>query len=408
MASLLRQRVLAASSSRCFSTAAAPASSRGARLAALREALSEEASLTLSTASEKRVRRKQVEPKPDWLRVAKPGGAEYNRIRKGLRGSKLASVCEEAKCPNIGECWGGKKGTATATIMVMGDTCTRGCRFCNVKTSRTPPELDPLEAAHTAENIASWGVDYVVITSVDRDDIPDGGAGHFAEVVRRAKAIRSSLLLECLTPDFNGTSGLDGVATVATSGLDVYAHNIETVERLQSTVRDRRAGYAESIAVLEHAKKVAPKLVTKTSIMLGHGEEDAEVRQTMRDMLNAGVEIFTLGQYLRPTKRHIPVARMVPPAEYEAWRKEGMSMGFKYVASGPLVRSSYKAGEVFLEAFVKERQKNGEAPLAGVAREGEWRPPIDGTERRREPGAGPTKINLPPMEEKTSPMMNFV
>ena len=242
MAAMLRQRVLAASSSRCFSTAAAPASSRGARLAALREALSEEASLTLSTASEKRVRRKQTEPKPDWLRVAKPGGAEYNRIRKGLRGSKLASVCEEAKCPNIGECWGGKKGTATATIMVMGDTCTRGCRFCNVKTSRTPPALDPLEAAHTAENIASWGVDYVVITSVDRDDIPDGGAGHFAEVVRRTKAIRSSLLLECLTPDFNGTSGLDGVATVATSGLDVYAHNIETVERLQSTVRDRRAG----------------------------------------------------------------------------------------------------------------------------------------------------------------------
>ena len=163
---MLRQRVLAASSSRCFSTAAAPASSRGARLAALREALSEEASLTLSTASEKRVRRKQVEPKPDWLRVAKPGGAEYNRIRKGLRGSKLASVCEEAKCPNIGECWGGKKGTATATIMVMGDTCTRGCRFCNVKTSRTPPALDPLEAANTAEQIASWGVDYVVITSV--------------------------------------------------------------------------------------------------------------------------------------------------------------------------------------------------------------------------------------------------
>ena len=176
----------------------------------------------------------------------------------------------------------------------------------------------------------------------------------------------------------------------------MYAHNIETVERLQSTVRDRRAGYTESLAVLEHAKTVAPKLVTKTSIMLGHGEEDAEVRQTMRDMLNAGVEIFTLGQYLRPTKRHIPVARMVPPAEYEAWRKEGMSMGFKYVASGPLVRSSYKAGEVFLEAFVKERQKNGDI-------EGEWRPPIDGaTERRREPGAGPEK------PAASSPMMNFV
>ena len=202
--------------------------------------------------------------------MAKPGGAEYNRIRKGLRGSKLASVCEEAKCPNIGECWGGKKGTATATIMVMGDTCTRGCRFCNVKTSRTPPALDPLEAAHTAENIASWGVDYVVITSVDRDDIPDGGAGHFAEVVRRTKAIRSSLLLECLTPDFNGTSGLDGVAKHLGSRRLCAQHR----DRRASAEHGARPPGLRSRGGAEHAKKV-PKLVTKTSIMLGHGEEDA-------------------------------------------------------------------------------------------------------------------------------------
>ena len=188
-------------------------------------------------------------------------------------------------------------------------------------------------------------MDYVVITSVDRDDIPDGGAEHYARVVRRVKELKPSMRLECLTPDFNGTSGLAGVATVATAGLDVYAHNIETVARLQSTVRDRRAGYRESIGVLEHARLVNPQVVTKTSIMLGLGEEAHEIRQTMRDMYNAGVEIFTLGQYLRPSKRHMKVARMLTPEEYEEWRVEGEAIGFKYVASGPLVRSSYKAGE---------------------------------------------------------------
>lgn len=246
-------------------------------------------------------RRKPHEPKPDWLKVQMPGGEDFQRLKKGLRSGKLATVCEEAKCPNIGECWGGKKETATATIMVMGDTCTRGCRFCNVKTARNPAPINPDEARSTAENIASWDVGYVVITSVDRDDIPDGGASHFAEVIRTAKRLNPSLLLECLTPDFNGTSGLAGVHLVATSGLDVYAHNIETVQRLQSTVRDRRAGYAESFRVLEHARAareghVQGPVVTKTSIMLGCGEEEAEVTQTMRDALDAGVEIFTLGE----------------------------------------------------------------------------------------------------------------
>lgn len=198
--------------------------------------------------------------------------------------------------------------------------------------------------------------------------------------------------LECLTPDFNGTSGLDGVATVATSGLDVYAHNIETVERLQRTVRDRRAGYRESIGVLEHARKINPNLVTKTSIILGFGEEAHEIRQTMRDMRNAGVEIFTLGQYLRPSKRHMKVARMLPPEEYDAWRDEGMAMGFKYVASGPLVRSSYKAGEVFMEAILNEREaersvidgrresgsrRESDEPISGV-----WKPSSGQLEER--------------------------
>ena len=210
----------------------------------------------------KRVQKEHVRH-PDWLRVKRPGGEDYMRIRNNLRASKLATVCEEARCPNIGECWSSKKGAATATIMVLGDTCTRGCRFCNVKTSRTPPLPADDEPEKTAEAIASWGVDYVVITSVDRDDIADGGAEHYARVVRRVKELKPSMRLECLTPDFNNTSGLAGVATVATAGLDVYAHNIETVERLQGVVRDRRASYRESIGVLEHARLVNPKVTPK-------------------------------------------------------------------------------------------------------------------------------------------------
>ena len=253
----------------------------------------------------------------------------------------------------------------------MGGTQQR-CRSTHARTSTTT-------ASHTLTSLPTpypflSQVDYVVITSVDRDDIPDGGAEHYARVVRRVKELKPSMRLECLTPDFNGTSGLAGVATVATAGLDVYAHNIETVARLQSTVRDRRAGYRESIGVLEHARLVNPQVVTKTSIMLGLGEEAHEIRQTMRDMYNAGVEIFTLGQYLRPSKRHMKVARMLTPEEYEEWRVEGEAIGFKYVASGPLVRSSYKAGEVFMEAFLDERER---------AREGAVRLPSEGKEMPR-------------------------
>ncbi len=362
---------------RRFSTQIEP----GPRLSALREALQADAETSWTdeavalgqqqnaeqeTAGRRRRRKPHVRH-PEWLRVPMPGGDDFHRIRRGLRQGKLATVCEEAKCPNIGECWGGKKGTATATIMVMGDTCTRGCRFCNVKTSRSPPPIAADEPEKTADEIASWEVDYVVITSVDRDDMPDGGADHFARVVRRVKSVKPSMRLECLTPDFNGTSGLDGVELVARSGLDVYAHNIETVPRLQASVRDRRAGWAQSLGVLEHAKRASPGLVTKTSIMLGLGEEQHEVRQAMRDCLDAGVEIFTLGPYLRPTKRHIKVARMLPPEEYDMYREEGMAMGFKYVASGPLVRSSYKAGEVFLEAFLRQREIDAAAAHGAMA-----------------------------------------
>lgn len=264
-------------------------------------------------------------------------------------------MCEEAKCPNIGECWsGGPSKTATATIMLMGDECTRGCRFCSVKTSRTPKALDADEPRRVAEAIGRWGLEYVVLTAVDRDDLPDGGAGHFAETVVRLKERSPALLVECLTGDFAGH--LAHVAAVTRAGLDVHAHNIETVERLTPTVRDRRAGYRQSLAVLEHAKAVRPAILTKSSLMLGCGETDAEVLQALRDLRTAGVDCVTLGQYMRPTKRHMKVARYVPPAEFDAWSARAAELGFAYAPAGPLVRSSYRAGEFYLAALLRGRR----------------------------------------------------
>jgi lipoyl synthase len=291
--------------------------------------------------------------KPAWLKVRPPGDhaaeAEYSRLRTGLRGLGLSTVCEEARCPNIGECWGG----GTATIMLMGDTCTRGCRFCNIKTSKAPPPLDESEPEKVATAISKWGLKYIVLTSVDRDDIPDGGSAHIAGTVAQLKERQPDLLVEVLSPDFSGD--MASVRRVVTSGLDVFAHNVETVERLQGAVRDRRANYAQSLAVLEYAKEVRPSVLTKTSVMLGVGETAAEIRQTMHDMRDAGVEVITFGQYLRPSKRHLKVEQWVTPAEFDAWKREGESMGFAYVASGPLVRSSYRAGEFFLEGLLRQR-----------------------------------------------------
>eukprot|EP00808_Paulinella_micropora_P008790 g44548.t1 len=301
------------------------------------------------------------EPKPRWLKGEAPTSEAYFKMKETVKSLGLATVCEEARCPNIGECWGGKSGVSTSTIMVMGDTCTRGCRFCAVKTSRTPPPLDPTEPERVSKAILKWGLDYVVLTSVDRDDIPDGGASHFAEIVRRLKAHDPSPIVECLTPDFQGNK--EHVALLALSGLDVYAHNVETVERLQRTVRDYRAGYRQSLGVLEHALTTNPKLVTKTSIMLGCGEKDEEVRQTLRDALAAGVQVVTFGQYLRPTKRHMKVHSYVTPEKFQEWQKEAEAMGYLYVASGPMVRSSYKAGEFFIKNVIEKKQAN---PTAAV------------------------------------------
>ena len=247
--------------------------------------------------------------------------------------------------------------------MLLGDTCTRGCRFCAVNTARTPPPADPDEPRNTAAAIAAWDLGYVVLTSVDRDDMADGGAGHFAETVVELKRRKPGILVECLTPDFRGD--LAAVTHLATSGLDVFAHNLETVSRLQSRVRDPRAGYEQSLAVLRAAK--ACGVLVKSSLMLGLGEEEAEVKAAMFDLKAAGVDILTLGQYLQPTEHHLPVSAYVAPHAFDEWRRFGEEeVGFEYVASGPLVRSSYKAGEFFVER--KARQQRNHAPSSHFSR----------------------------------------
>lgn len=299
---------------------------------------------------------------PQWLKREIPKGKNYFRLKEELKDLKLSTVCQEAKCPNIGECWG---KTATATIMLMGDTCTRGCRFCSVKTSKKPPPLDPEEPKNVATAISRWGLDYVVLTTVDRDDLPDGGANHFASTVKHLKAINSDIMVECLTGDFAGNA--DMVKIVAQSGLDVYAHNLETIEKFTPFVRDMRAGYRQSLKVLEDAKKFGTSylsslgemqpnhlhnlgrgFLTKSSIMLGFGETDEEIRQTLKDLRRAGVDCVTLGQYMQPTKRHLKVKEYVDPKKFEEWEQYCNQLGFLYAASGPLVRSSYKAGEYLL------------------------------------------------------------
>ncbi|KAK7343364.1 hypothetical protein VNO77_12040 [Canavalia gladiata] len=300
--------------------------------------------------------------KPEWLRQKAPQGERFQEIKESLSHLKLNTVCEEAQCPNIGECWnGGGDGIATATIMLLGDTCTRGCRFCAVKTSRNPPPPDPMEPENTAKAIASWGVDYIVLTSVDRDDLPDGGSGHFAQTVKAMKNLKPEIMVECLTSDFRGD--LKAVETLAHSGLDVFAHNIETVKRLQRIVRDPRAGYEQSLSVLKHAKHSKEGMITKTSIMLGLGESDDEVKEAMADLRAIDVDILTFGQYLQPTPLHLTVKEYVTPEKFAFWKEYGESIGFRYVASGPLVRSSYRAGELFVKTMVREKAKNAGDPL---------------------------------------------
>ncbi|KAI9152686.1 hypothetical protein H9P43_009482 [Blastocladiella emersonii ATCC 22665] len=311
------------------------------------------------------LRKKKHVRLPEWLKTDIPVGTDFQRIKKDLRGLKLHTVCEEAKCPNIGECWGGNEtGTATATIMLMGDECTRGCRFCAVKTNRAPKPLDPNEPENTAEAISRWGLDYVVLTSVDRDDVSDGGASHFAQTVQLIKQKNPKILVECLTGDYMGD--LTAVEVVAKSGLDVYAHNIETVEAMTPFVRDRRAGYRQSLAVLKRAKDTVPTLLTKSSIMLGCGEKDEEVLQALKDLRAHNVDVVTLGQYMRPTTKHMKVSEYVTPAKFKHWEDTAKELGFVYVASGPLVRSSYKAAEYYIMNKLRP-EKAAEAAAAAAA-----------------------------------------
>ena len=289
--------------------------------------------------------RHDVEPiargqKPAWLRAKMPAGKGYSSVNRIVKEHRLSTVCEEAMCPNIGECW----NAGTATIMVLGSVCTRACRFCAVDTGNPKGWLDAEEPVNTGRAVQLMGLKYVVITSVDRDDLADGGAAHYAACVREIKKQNPDTAVEALTPDFNGV--MRDVEAVVDSGIEVFAQNVETVRRLTHPVRDPRAGYGQTIDVLRHAKQHRPEVLTKTSLMLGLGERDNEIMQTMDDLRNAQVDILTLGQYLRPTTNHLAVERYVTPDEFDLYRGEGLEKGFMEVVAGPMVRSSYRAEQV--------------------------------------------------------------
>ena len=275
--------------------------------------------------------------KPRWITAPLAAGAGFNAVKGIVREHRLATVCEEAKCPNIGECW----NAGTATIMLMGAVCTRACRFCSVDTGNPRGWLDAEEPENTARSVELMNLKYIVLTSVNRDDLPDGGAQHYADAIRAIKRRTPQVAVEALTPDFQGV--LKDVETVMDSGLDVFAQNVETVQRLTHPVRDPRAGYRQTIDVLAHAKKYKPAVLTKTSLMLGLGETDEEIAQCMDDLRAANVDLLTLGQYLRPTMHHLPVQRFVTPAEFDEYRRWALARGFRECVSGPLVRSSYRA-----------------------------------------------------------------
>lgn len=279
--------------------------------------------------------------KPAWLKIrCSPPNLRYLKVRRQAQDLKIATVCQSAMCPNIGKCW----GEGTATFMIMGNTCTRACRFCNVTHGRPKP-LDKDEPQKLAEAINALNLDYTVITSVDRDDLPDSGAGHFAECIKTVREKCPKIIIEVLTPDFRGAE--KDIQRVVDAQPNVFGHNIETVKRLQRTVRDIRANYEQSLAVLKYVKKLTPEIYTKSSIMVGLGETQKEVLEAMRDLRGVGVDFLSLGQYLRPKQWNLAVVEYVTPSQFERYRREGEKMGFKYVAAGPFVRSSYRAGELY-------------------------------------------------------------
>ncbi len=290
-------------------------------------------------------------PKPSWLKVKAPSGENYNRIKDLLGELKLATVCQEAKCPNMGECWSG----GTATFMLMGEVCTRGCRFCHVKTGNPKGAIDPFEPEKVAYSISQMKLNYIVITSVDRDDLEDQGSSHFARTVTTIKKLQPDLIVEILTPDFRGDQKL--IEQLADSEPDVFAQNIETVRRLTPSVRDPRAGYDQTLSVLKIVKNYKPKMYTKSSLMLGLGEKEEEILETLKDLRAVGCDVITFGQYLQPTEKHLKVIEYITPEKFQYWKDVADSLGFLYVASGPLVRSSYRAGEFFLEGVIRKQKE---------------------------------------------------
>jgi len=295
-----------------------------------------------------------------------PSGERFTEIKETLRSHDLNTVCEEANCPNLGECWSGRDGPGTATFMLMGDRCSRGCNFCDVETGGMDP-LDEDEPEQVADAVAEIGLDYVVLTSVDRDDLPDQGAGHFAATIRAIKDRHPDALVEALVPDFQGERRL--VRKVLEAGPDVFAHNVETVDRLQWPVRDRRAGYEQSLGVLRQAVRESDAYV-KTSLMLGVGEYDHEVYRTLADLRSVGVDVVTLGQYLQPSRSHLEVSEYVHPDAFDTWRRVAEEeLGFLYCAAGPMVRSSYRAGELFVEAVERDDESVADARARARASE---------------------------------------
>lgn len=288
-----------------------------------------------------------MQKKPDWLRVRLPGGERYQEIKERLRRLDLHTVCEEARCPNVGECW----GEGTATIMILGETCTRGCRFCAVNTGDPGGAVDPREPENVGRALGEMGLAYVVLTMVDRDDLLDGGADHVARTVQRIKHHSPDMLVETLVGDFQGVRA--DVASLVTEGRpDVFAHNVEVVPELQRSMRDARCSWQRSVDVLRWAKQEGAN-VTKTSLMVGCGETEEQVLAAMRALRDADVDVLTIGQYLRPSPKHAEVKRYVEPAEFDRYRDAGLEMGFRFVASGPLVRSSYRAAEAFLKGILQ-------------------------------------------------------
>ena len=282
--------------------------------------------------------------KPEWLKIKLSVNDSFSNIKSALKSHQLHTVCEEAHCPNISECW----NTGTATFMLMGDVCTRGCKFCAVKTGNPMKELDAEEPKKLAKALAEIKLfDYVVLTSVNRDDLADGGSAHIAECIKEVKKAYTEIMVEVLIPDFKGD--VKALRRVAEAKPEVIAHNIETVERLQKTVRDPRAGYSQSLGVLENVKKINNDIYTKSSIMLGLGETDEEVLKAMKDLRAVNVDILTIGQYMRPSDWHIPISKFVEPVKFEYFRQKALELGFLFCASGPFVRSSYKAGELFMK-----------------------------------------------------------